>query len=110
MDRRRIEQAANEGWLDVVSVAARRPLPPSLGNGEIEAIQLALETDKTLLIMDDRLARREAMRHGLNHIGTVRMLHLAETRSLIENAEIVVQRMAECGYRISPMLLQQLKA
>ena len=109
-DSRRIEQAANDGWLDVVSVAARRPLPPSLGSGEGEAIQLALETEQALLIMDDRVARREAMRQGLDYIGTARMLHLAERRSLIDNAEVVVQRMAECGYRISPLLLQQLKA
>ena len=108
-DSRRIEQAANEGWLDVVSVPAGRPLPPTLGSGESEAIQLALDTENALLIMDDRLARREAMRHGLSYIGTARMLHLAEERSLIDNAEVVVQRMAECGYRISPLLLQQLK-
>ena len=108
-DNRRIEQAANEGWLDVVSVAASRPLPPSLGSGEIEAIQLALETANALLIMDDRLARREALRHGLNYIGTARVLHLAERRSIIDSAEDVVHRMAEGGYRISPLLLQQLK-
>ena len=59
--------------------------------------------------MDDRLARREAIRHGLSYIGTARMLHLAEVRSLVHSAEAVVNRMAECGYRISPMLLQQLK-
>ena len=108
-DSRRIEQAVNEGWLAVVSVAERRPLPPSLGSGEVEAIQLALESEQALLIMDDRLARREAMRNGLDYIGTARVLHLAETRSLIDSAEVVVQRMAECGYRISPLLLQQLK-
>ena len=110
VDSRRIERAANQGWLDVVPAVTRRPLALSLGSGEVEAIQLALETDQALLIMDDRLARREALRHGLNYIGTARLLHLAETRSLIEDAAVVVQRMAECGYRISPLLLQQLKA
>ena len=60
--------------------------------------------------MDDRLARREAMRQGVNFIGTARMLHMAETRSLIKSAEVVVQRMAERGYRITPLLLRQLKA
>ena len=60
--------------------------------------------------MDDRLARREALRRRLNYIGTVRMLHLAESRSLIEDAAVVVRRMAVRGYRISPLLLQQLRA
>ena len=109
-DSRRIEQASREGWLDVVSVSTRRSHPPSLGIGEVEAIQLALETEKELLIVDDRLARREAMRHGLDYIGTVRMLHLAEQRSIVDNAEATIQRMAECGYRISPLILQQLRA
>ena len=108
-DSRRIEQAVNEGWVDVVSVTEGLCLPPSLGRGEVEAIQLALETENALVIMDDRLARRAAMQHGLNYIGTVRMLHLAERRSIIENAEIMIQRMAKCGYRISPLLLQQLR-
>ena len=109
-DSRRIEQAAREGWLNVVSVATRRSRPPSLGIGEIEAIQLAMETEKALLIMDDRLARREATRRGLDYIGTVRMLHLAEQGSIVDNAEGTIQRMAECGYRISPLILRQLRA
>lgn len=106
---RRIERAATEGWLNVVPAAVERRLSPSLGSGETEAIRLALETRNALLILDDRLARREAMRHGLDFIGTVRMLHLAERRSIIDSAETAVQRMAEFGYRISPLLLQRLR-
>ena len=109
-DSRRIEQAASDGWLNVVSVATKRSHPPSLGIGEVEAIQLALETEKALLIMDDRLARREATRRGLDYIGTVRMLHLAEQRSMVDNAEATIQRMAGFGYRISPLILRQLRA
>ena len=109
-DSRRIEQAASEGWLNVVSVATGQSHSPSLGDGEIEAIQLALETEKALLIMDDRLARREATRRGLDYIGTVCMLHLAEQSSIVDNAEATIQRMAECGYRISPLILRQLRA
>ena len=108
-DSRRIEQAAREGWLEVVSVATGQAHSQSLGTGEVEAIQLASETGNALLIIDDRLARREAMRHGLSYIGTARMLHLAEVRSIIDSAEVVLQRMAACGYRISSLLLQQLK-
>ena len=31
------------------------------------------------------------------------MLHLAEQRSIVDNAEATIQRMAECGYRVSPV-------
>ena len=109
-DSRRIEQAGSEGWLNVVSVATKRSHSPSLGTGEIEAIQLALETENALLIVDDRLARREATRHGLDYIGTVRMLHFAEQMSIVDNAEATIQRMVECGYRISPLILRELRA
>lgn len=112
-DSRRIEQAGRDGWLRVVKLtteATRKRFPPSLGRGEIEALQFAMETRPSLLIVDDRLARRQALQLGLDYIGTVRMLLLAERRSLIDDAETVVQRMTANGYRISPRVLQQLKA
>ncbi len=112
-DSRRIEQAGRDGWLRVVKLtpeATRKRFPPSLGRGEIEALQLAMETRPSLLIVDDRLARRQALQLGLDYIGTARMLLLAERRSLIDDAETVVQRMTANGYRISPGVLQQLKA
>jgi len=112
-DSRRIEQAEREGWLHVVRLTAeatRKRFPPSLGQGETEALQLAMEMRPSLLIVDDRLARRQAFQLELDYIGTVRMLLLAERRSLIDDAETVVQRMTANGYRISPRVLQQLKA
>ena len=109
-DSRRIERAANEGWLQVVATAAGQRPSPVLGSGEAEAIQLALETPNALLILDDRLARREAMRRGLVFIGTARMLHLAERRSIIDSAEAAIRQMSTCGYRISPLLLEQIRA
>ena len=112
-DTRRIEQATRDGWISVVSLKrkpADRPFSLSLGRGETEAIQLALETTQSLLIIDDRLARRRARQVGLDYIGTVRMLLLAEERQVIHDAEAIVQRMTASGYRISPQILQQLKA
>ena len=112
-DSRRIEQAGREGWLRVVTLTTepiRERFHPSLGRGETEALQLAMETRPSLLIVDDRLARRQALQLGLDHIGTARMLLLAEQRSLIDDAETVVQRMTANGYRISPRVLLQLRA
>ena len=108
-DSRRIERAANEGWLSVASVTVELQYPRSLGRGEVEAIQLAFESEPSLLIMDDRLARREAMRRGLDYVGTARLLYLAEQGSVIDDAQRLIQRMRESGYRISPRILQRLK-
>ena len=112
-DSRRIERAVRDGWLRVVDLtaeAAHRRVPTRLGRGELEALQLAMETGPSLLIVDDRLARRQAQRLRLNHIGTARMLLLAEQRSLIDDAETIIHRMRANGYRIAPRVLQQLKA
>ena len=111
-DARRIEQAIDDGWIRVVSVKpepADRSFSRSLGRGETEAIRLALETTQSLLIVDDRLARRQARQRGLAHVGTVRMLLEAEERRVIHDAEVMVQRMTASGYHISPRILQQLK-
>ena len=71
LDSRRIEDAVADGWLSVAAVQVTERFPRSLGRGEIEAIQLALDAESALLTMDDRLARREAMRRGLDYMGTV---------------------------------------
>ena len=111
-DSRRVEQAMHDGWLGVAPVtleASSRRFSSSLGSGETEAIQLALETAQSLLIVDDRLARRQAMQLGVACIGTVRTLLLAEQRSVIDDAEAVIGRMTAAGYRISPRILRQLR-
>jgi len=109
VDSQRIKQAIETGWIQRITVAILQPFPVSLGKGEIEAMQLALENTQSLLIMDDRLARRHAMTLALNYIGIVRVLYLAEQKSLIDNAEVLVQQMADTGYRVSVELLRKLK-
>ena len=135
-DTERLERAAASGWLEVVAdpedsppyatsrtierhapppfmgAAGRlpaRPLASSLGGGEVAAIHLALASQKALLIVDDRIARRAAKGLGLDYIGTVRTLLLAERNAIIPDAEAAVEGMAQRGYRISPQLLRQLR-
>ena len=66
--------------------------------------------EDSLLIMDDRLARRYALRKGLKIIGTVRLLDLAEQKNLIESAERCIQDLAEFGYRIPMDLLKKIRS
>ncbi len=111
-DAKRIAGAVTQGWLSVQALESGRlnePLMPSLGLGESEAIALALAAPKeTLLILDDRLARRYALKRGLALIGTVRVLALAERRGLIDNAAHCIDGMAANGYRISRELLDMI--
>ncbi|MBL3529374.1 MAG: hypothetical protein JMN27_17185 [gamma proteobacterium endosymbiont of Lamellibrachia anaximandri] len=112
VDAQRIEDAINNGWLVVAPVVERSPpLSPSLGVGESDSIRFALEApEESLLIMDDRLARRYALRKNLNIVGTVRLLDFAEQRGLIESAERYIQEMSGFGYRLSNDILKQIRS
>ena len=106
-DTARIEEAVAVGWLNVVSIDHPVGRGQGLGPGETEAIELASRSSGSLLIVDDRLARRAALERGVRFVGTVRVLLVAEQRGLIEEAESVVSRMAASGYRISVELLRR---
>lgn len=108
-DSLRIKQAMDDGILPVQSPAADRPaLPRSLGDGEKEAIWLALQHENALLILDDQPARKLAAKLGLNFVGTVRLLDIAERQGLIAGAAKAVASIRERGYRISSDILKQL--
>ncbi|NOX93220.1 MAG: DUF3368 domain-containing protein [Gammaproteobacteria bacterium] len=109
-DGPQISVAIEDGWLKIVTEAGEdQPLSPSLGIGESDSIRFALqEPEDSLLIMDDRLARRYALKRGLNIVGTVRLLDLAERQT--DSAERQINEMAECGYRVSVDLLKKIRS
>ncbi|MBI5330209.1 MAG: DUF3368 domain-containing protein [Betaproteobacteria bacterium] len=109
-DSRRIAQAIQTNLLRIESPDLPLPeLPRSLGEGEKQAIALALGHPQSLLILDDRLARRQAARMGVAFIGIARLLHIAEQRGLIASAEISVETLGKSGYRISPDVLRRVR-
>ncbi len=61
--------------------------PPHLGGGEWSMIAAALEHEgPVLLLVDDRLARRESRSVGLGYTGTAAIIGLAEQRRNIKSA------------------------
>ena len=100
-----IKEAVASGWLTVEPVSMLKDFPVSLGDGEQQAMRLALDSSDSLLIMDDRLARREALQLGISFIGTARVAWLAEKKGLAADARKLLVAMAEKGYFISPDLL-----
>jgi len=111
-DSQRIETAIEEGWLVTFTPEVHdTPFSPALGAGESDSIRFALQSaDESLLIVDDRLARRYALKLGINIVGTVRLLDLAEQRGLIESAVKSIAAMADIGYRVSPDLLERIRS
>lgn len=111
VDSIRIAQAVGAGWLRVETPAMPLPeMPRSLGEGEKQAIALALAHPLSLLILDDRLARRQAEKRGLAFMGTVRLLFIAEQRGLIDSADRCVEKLRQSGYRISLDILRRIRS
>ena len=106
-----IRQALDDGWLQcLANPVLTLPMSRSLGIGEQSSIELALQSPtKTLLILDDGLARKQALRKQLQIIGTAALLFAAQRKGFIANAENVIAQLNLIGYRISADVVNQLK-
>jgi uncharacterized protein len=73
-------------WLEIVKpdTIPESVAVANLDEGETEAIALALELRPDTLLMDERLGRRLAARHGLSVTGLLGLLVLAKQRGLLE--------------------------
>jgi predicted nucleic acid-binding protein len=86
-------------WLEV---ASPQSIPASileggLDAGETEAIALALELHPDTLLMDERLGRRLAQRHGLPVTGLLGLLVLAKNSGLITSVVSVIEELQDKG-------------
>jgi len=75
-----------------------------LGQGETEAISLAVELKADLLLMDDRRARRVAASRGLPVAGTVNVLEIAAQRDLIDLPQTIAE-LRKTNFHISDRIL-----
>jgi predicted nucleic acid-binding protein len=104
----RIARALDEGDLTI----SKRPpcdltAPPQLGSGEWSSIQAALQHDgPTLLLLDERLARREAKRLGLQVAGTAAIIGLAEQQALTPSARAAFETLLHSDFRIAASVIR----
>ena len=84
-------------------VDARRltSLPGRLGSGEKEVLALGLEAADSLLVLDDRDARRHAITMGLDITGTVGILLLAKECGIIDLVQPALDRLQGLRFRLS---------
>ena len=88
----------------------KHPLSRSLGLGEQSSIEYALQVEsKTLLILDDALARKQVLRLQLSVVDTAAILFSAQRKKLILDAEALITQLHQVGYRISAQVVAQLK-
>lgn len=89
-------------WLVVRRVQQRAllPLVTHLGDGEKEVLALGLELRGSLLLLDDRNARRHAITLDLKLSGTLGVLLLAKERGKLDAVRPVLDRLAVLRFRL----------
>lgn len=96
-------QRALSDWIDVLAVkdaTMTRSLLTKLGQGESEAITMAMEMRANLVLLDDRKARTMAEFMGLNVSGTIGVLLQAHRRGLVRDLEQVLDELKAKGFHI----------
>lgn len=89
-------------WLRICEPrnAAVLPLAASLGAGEREVLALAVESVDPLVILDDALARRFAVRLRLRLTGTLGLLLKAKKTGQIESVRPYLDRLEDLRFRL----------
>ena len=75
---------APPAWLKVRAPKTLAAVSPELDEGEREAIALARQFDADTILIDEMAGRREAMRHGIEVVGTLGVLLAAAQRELVD--------------------------
>ncbi|GHB68470.1 DUF3368 domain-containing protein [Persicitalea jodogahamensis] len=95
------------GWIQVksfTSPAKYLALIVGLGKGEASSIALAMETDHSLLIIDEKKGRKKARELNLEIVGCLGILLLAKKLGVIESVKQIVDLIDNTNFRLSPTL------
>jgi predicted nucleic acid-binding protein len=91
-------------WLEQVEVRQLdASLAAELGAGEREAISLALEVHADVLLIDERLGRREAEIRHIEVAGTLAVLLQASLRGYLDFSQ-AVHKLRQSRFRVSRLL------
>lgn len=95
-------------WLRVVKVTQVDDTI-QLGQGETEAISLAMEKQVSIVLMDERRGRAAAEARGLLPIGTLNILDLADERGLLDGVRSL-KDLKQTTFRADDELLDRFEA
>ena len=95
-------------WVSVHSVATNPQVPASLDAGERDAIALALATQASKILLDERDALAVAARLHLTVTGSVGILLAATRQGIIRMVKPYLDEIIAQGRFISPALYEQI--
>lgn len=98
-----VPHIADYSWLQVRSVNTPElvSLITDLGSGEAQVLTLAMENPRSLVLLDDRLARDIAGARNIRVTGTAGILLNAKQKGHIEAVEPFLRMLAQLGFRLS---------
>ena len=103
-----VRQVENYPWIQIIS--AKMPeyfsLIVDLGLGESEVLAIATNHPSSLVILDDKLARRIAEMRGFRLTGTAGMLLRAKQKDLIPALKPVIEKILSLNFRLKPDLVK----
>ena len=95
-------------WIEVRQVkdkSLQRSFAQLVDMGEASSFSLAMETPDSLLIVDDRKARKIAKSIGLHVTGTLGIVVKAKERGLINSVKPILAKLAKTDFRVSDTLI-----
>jgi predicted nucleic acid-binding protein len=95
-------------WISITAVKSANLIPTkiNLGKGEAEVLALGLANPDSLLIFDDRLARRFADSHQLKYTGTLGILVKAKHLGYLSSVAGVVELLRHQGMWLTDNLIE----
>lgn len=87
--------------LEVTNLAKKSELEQVVDEGEASAIALALETEKCLLIIDEKKGRKLAQQLKIQIAGTLQILLLAKSRGIIKSLKLLLTQLEQQNFRFA---------
>ena len=106
-----LKKAIEEGYIEIYHVKNRALIDQLYGRlhiGELEVIVSAKELGIGHVIIDDLSARNMANAMCIKTLGIMGILLIAKERGYIEELKIEVDKLIDCGYRISLKLYHEI--
>jgi len=93
---------------DVADLDKIEQLKVTLDPGEASAITLALETENSVLIIDEKKGRKVAAILNIAIIGTLKVLLIAKNRGFIVSVKEIVNEMEYYSFRFSKTVVEEI--
>lgn len=93
---------------DVINKEYQVLLQLEVDNGEASAMALAIETEHSLLILDDSKARKLAAKLQLQYTGTLGIILKAKQTGIIDHIKPVIEKIQGTNFRFSEKMYQEI--